>query len=169
LQHAIFPTEHGDNEIVSAVHGVFAPWIKQEDFWIAKSSDSQCVGIVGLYAFFDYPKDAWLDWFGVLPKYRREGMGKVILNFAKTQAKKNGFETLRLWTDDSDNRDAIEFYKKNGMQIEQYENPDDVHYQDGNTVILSISLTDKTLIHWSNKKIYLKEFYRDVLPNKKSP
>jgi GNAT superfamily N-acetyltransferase len=65
------------------------------------------VGITGLYTFTNGPKEAWLDWYGVDEKFRGRGVGKAILQATIDMARKNGYETLRLWTTENRPESAI--------------------------------------------------------------
>ena len=65
------------------------------------------VGITGLYTFRDQPKEAWLDWYGLDEKLRGRGVGKAILQATIDMARKNGYETLRLWTTENRPESAI--------------------------------------------------------------
>jgi ribosomal protein S18 acetylase RimI-like enzyme len=164
VQHEAFPNEHGDRGIVPAVKGKFNEWIKHEEYWLGRLPDGSPVGIVGLYIYHDYPKDAWIDWLGVLPIYQGKGYGTQLFEFAKNEAKRQGFENLRLYADDEDNRIGINIYKKQGMQSEIYSNKDDPFYQTSNTIICSLGLTGKKAPKWNNRKLYQKEYFDRVLP-----
>jgi RimJ/RimL family protein N-acetyltransferase len=78
--------------------------------------NNEYIGICGLYAYKSAPKDAWLGWFGVVESARGKGYATKILEFSMQQAKKLGFETLRLYTDEEDNASAIKLYNKFGMK-----------------------------------------------------
>jgi len=167
VQHAIFPEEHGDKEIAQAVGNVpHDPLFASRDLWLARLDCGELVGILGLYSYKEYQSDAWLDWFGILPKHRSNGYGNILLEYAKKKAAEHDFESLRLWTDDMDNSGAVAFYQRVGFDLEVYTNNLDPHYQTGNTVILSIGFGGKPSKKWDNKNIYLKQFYHNVLGRK---
>ncbi len=117
--------------------------------------NDKLVGIVGLYSYKAYPKEAWLGWFGVLQQFRRKGFGTQLFEFAKNQAKNEGFENLRLYTDDIDNFDATKFYDKMGMDCEIYDNSNDKHFEVGKTLIYSLSLCGKKVEAWNNRDLFL--------------
>ena len=168
VQQRIFPDEHGDKEITqSAIEKYLDPLFLIRKSWLGLFENGEPAGIVGLYAYKEYPSDIWLDWFGILPEHRSKGYGSRLLKFAKQEAMKLGFDCLRLWTDDKDNEYAVAWYQKDGFILEIYSNPDDEHIQSGNTVILSIGLNGNTPEKWDNKNIYLKKFYHEVLGRKK--
>ena len=80
--------------------------------------DDQEVGITGIYR---YQKDeAWLGWFGILPKYRKKGYGKMLLEETMKLAEKLGYKTMRLYTDKKENDKAIKLYEKSGFVGEKY-------------------------------------------------
>ena len=37
------------------------------------------VGITGVDVFREYPDTIWLDWFAILPQFRKKGYGKKVL------------------------------------------------------------------------------------------
>ena len=41
--------------------------------------NKELVGITGIYVYKDYPDEAWLGWFGVMPEKRNKGYGRRIL------------------------------------------------------------------------------------------
>ena len=67
------------------------------NYYIAMK-DRKPVGITGLYTLTTRPKEAWLAWYGVDKEFRGRGVGKAILQASIDMARKNGHETLRLWT-----------------------------------------------------------------------
>lgn len=60
-------------------------------------------------------KILWIDEIGVKEGYKKHGIGKKLMLYAKEEAKKDNCDRLELncW---SFNKDAIEFYKKIGMK-----------------------------------------------------
>ncbi len=154
IQKEIFPLESGAEDIKEASHGICPKHQFLQKYWLAKDND-EYIGIVGLYAYKDYPKDAWLGWFGVLKQYRNKGFAKEIINFAMNKALEMGFNNLRLYTDEEENLIATKLYEKLGMIKEEYINEDDIHFQISKTLIYSISLTDKQVELWNNKNLFL--------------
>lgn len=154
IQHDIFPLENGSEDLKEAINGVLPNHQFFQKYWLAKVND-EYIGICGLYSYKFAPKDAWLGWFGVVDHARGKGYATKILEFPMQQAKKFGFETLRLYTDEEDNSNAIKLYDKFGMISEIYDNPEDVHFEISRTLIFSKSLTDKATTLWNNKNLYL--------------
>lgn len=60
-------------------------------------------------------KILWIDEIGVKEGYKKHGIGKKLMLYAKEEAKKDNCDRLELncW---SFNKNAIEFYKKIGMK-----------------------------------------------------
>lgn len=60
-------------------------------------------------------KILWIDEIGVKEGYKKHGIGKKLMLYAKEEAKKDSCDRLELncW---SFNKNAIEFYKKIGMK-----------------------------------------------------
>lgn len=154
IQHEIFPLENGSEDLKETINATLPNHQFFQKYWLAKI-DNKYIGICGLYAYKFAPKDAWLGWFGVVKEERGNGYATRILEFSMDQAKKLGFETLRLYTDEEDNASAIKLYNKFGMISEIYDNPEDVHFEISKTLIFSKSLTDKSTTLWNNKNLYL--------------
>ncbi|MBQ9791326.1 MAG: GNAT family N-acetyltransferase [Clostridia bacterium] len=154
IQKEIFPLENGSEDLKEALANICPPHQFLQKYWLAKNNDKY-VGICGLYAYKSAPKDAWLGWFGVIQDERRKGFGTQILSNTIQIAKNFGFHTLRLYTDEEANDTAIKLYEKIGMIREIYNNPEDVHFKIGNTLIFSKSLTNKNTTLWNNKNLFL--------------
>lgn len=98
------------------------------------------LGTTGLYA---YQKD-WDDnafstgWFGVDPKYRDQGIGKLLLEFTIKKAKKLERKYLRLWTSDTpETETARKMYEKRGFVITKKEK---IKGKDYTTVYMELKL-----------------------------
>ena len=154
IQKEIFPLENGSEDLKEALNSICPPHQFLQRYWVAKEND-EYVGICGLYAYKFAKKDAWLGWYGVLDEKRGKGFGKTILIDVMNKAKEMGFENFRLYTDEEDNAVAIKLYEKMGMTKEFYNNEEDVHFHIGKTLIYSKSLTDKKVLLWDNKNLYL--------------
>ena len=161
VQRNIFPNEDGtinlkicaDPSLVKKYYG------KKENFrqifvsWICKDDEYKPIGITGIYSYFEYPQDAWLSWFGVLPEHRELGYGERILKWTMNKSKKLGFNNLRLYTDLKDNFKAVELYKK----IEMIKEPYTVEEIDGDIFIFSKSLISDKTEQFGNHILFLKE------------
>ena len=153
IQHEIFPLENGSEDIKSSLDNR-PEYYSTLNYWLPQI-DGEYIGICGIYAYTEYPESAWLGWFGIREQYRKKGYATQILNFILEQAKNLGFKTLRLYTDEEDNSNAINLYKKFGMTSEIYDNPDDKHFEISKTIIFSKSLTSAPVQLWNNKNLYL--------------
>ena len=154
IQRDIFPLENGSEDLKEALANTCPPHQFLQKYWLAKDNDKY-VGICGLYAYNFAPKDAWLGWFGVIPNERRKGFGAQILSDTMQIATIWGFDTLRLYTDEKEYHMAIQLYEKIGMIREIYDNPEDVHFKIGNTLIFSKSLINEKTTLWNNKNLFL--------------
>ncbi len=154
IQHEIFPLENGSEDLKETVNNSVPSHQSLQKYWLVKDNN-RYIGISGLYAYKAYPKDAWLGWFGVLENERHKGYATKILEFTIHYARQLGFESLRLYTDEEDNTQAINLYKKFGMISEPYNNPEDVHFEISKTLIFSTSLTKNPTTLWNNKNLHL--------------
>lgn len=156
LQNSIFPKENGTRDITNSVTNDIVSYFSLHKHWIVKV-DGNDVGITGLYAYRDYPQDVWMAWFGIIKTEREKGYASIAFKKMLGKARKLGFKTLRLYTDDIENNVAVNFYNKMGMTSEIYNNSNDIHREIGNTLIFSISLDNKPIAKWDNKYLYLSE------------
>lgn len=91
--------------------------------------DGKVIGTTGLYRERSTPKDLWLGWYGVLPEYRGQGWGSVLLDFSVQKSKEMGAENLRLWTtDEPDMAKAALVYAKKGFTLDSKEWDDESKY-----------------------------------------
>ena len=117
-------------------------------FWLVYSGE-KVVGMTGLSSYPKYPKDAFMEWYGVLPEERGKGYGEKIFKWTVRQAKKLGFKNFRLYTEKGDNDAAIAMYRKMHMREEPYTNEEGVN----NMIMFSLSLTKHRVSLWKNKYI----------------
>ena len=117
----------------------------------------ECVGIIGLYRYVEYPDSAWLGWFGIREGFRRRGLGSAALKRFEDMAGARGYRYARLYTDELHNETAIAFYKANGYLCEQYRNVEDPACLQYKTLIFSKPLAGDALVYWNNRNIHLTE------------
>ena len=156
IQNQIFPNENGRDELEATVKYGYGGRMRFLKYWIAYLN-GEPVGICGITEYFDYPDDCFLGWYGVLDKFRRQGLGRKMFNFCKAEAENLGYKTLRLYTDEIDNKIAVITYKKYGMFEEVYNNKNDKTIVVGRTLIFSLPLNGNELIKWNDRMIYLAE------------
>ena len=85
--------------------GVFA--------FIMKNSKNETLSVLQAYTAWSevYIDDLWVD-----PKYRKQGLGKKLINKLENHFIGKGYNNINLVT--SEFSDAVEFYKKCGFQVE---------------------------------------------------
>lgn len=153
IQNLIFPKENGKNDILESLKRKKTNY-KYLKYFLMKIKN-QYVGISGIYVYNEYPKDGWVAWFGVLPDFRRKGIGLQTICFLKEKAKKIGLKSLRLYTDSILYKSAEPLYDKCFEHKEIYDNIQDKHFQVGDTLIYSSSLTKHNVEPWKNKNLFL--------------
>ena len=91
--------------------------LKQNDnlLFIAESDDKKIAGIV--MAGYDGHR-GWIYSLGVLPEYREEGIGTMLLKHAENELKKLNCPKINLQILSS-NKEVTGFYQKNGYRIEE--------------------------------------------------
>lgn len=119
------------------------------------------IGITGVDVFKEYPDTIWLDWFTILPKYRRKGYGKKVLldtiEYCKTL---NKYKNFRVETTYYENRPAVFLYDKIMMLKEDY-TIEDTDTLKNNTLIYTYPLNGPLEL-WNNKYLGLRDYYDNL-------
>ncbi len=147
IQNAIFPLEDGRQNYIEGITN--NPYRKEMVNYIVYDNEIP-IGVVGLYSYNEYPRDAWLSWFGVLQEYRQKGYGSKIFDFFENLALKKRYTSIRVYTDDEFDK-AILLYEKKKMVKEFYKNALESEEINNGTIIYSKSLTKKQIEKWNNK------------------
>ncbi len=147
IQNTIFPLEDGRENYIEGINN--DPYRKEMVNYIAYDGKIP-IGVVGLYAYNEYPFDAWLSWFGVLENHREKGYGSKMFDFFEDLAQKKNYTSIRVYTDDEFDK-AILLYEKKKMLKEYYNNEQESEEINKNTIIYSKSLTKKKVSKWNNK------------------
>ena len=155
LQKKIFPNEDGTLNILASLDrdlfmNITEMYYEDDNikYYIAYINEKQ-IGITGIYRY--QKNEAWLGWFGILPKYRNKGYGKLLLEETMNLARKLGYKTMRLYTDKKENDNAIKLYEKLGFDGEKYV-AEELTYD---CWIYSRSLYDNEIKNWNNKNLNL--------------
>lgn len=152
VQKKVFPKEYQNDTLQNSLKSS-PEYLSQ--FWLVKQG-KKFIGLTGIYYYPQYPKDAWLNWFGVVPEFRRKGFGRKIFNRTYAYARRLGFKNFRLYTDAKDNTATLAFYRSLGMKEEKY-----FPAQDDFTDILIFSKSchpfKKRTTAWKNKYLYIQE------------
>jgi len=155
IQNRIFPLEDGLDDLNESINES-NKYFDVIDYYLIKN-ENYYVGITGIYSYKEYPDDAWVGWFGILPMFRRRHYGTEAMRYTRYKAKKMGYKTLRLYTDDKNNFASIGLFEKLGMTSETYTAEDGKYYKIGNMLIYSWSLDGKDVEPWNNKNLFLEE------------
>ncbi len=155
IQNRIFPLEDGLDDLNESINQSKKYFDKLEYYLI--HNGEYYVGITGIYSHKEYPDDAWVGWFGILPMFRKRHYAMKAMEFTKKKARSLGFKNLRLYTDDKYNFASISLFEKLGMTSEVYEAEEGKYYKVGNMLIYSISLDGTPVEPWNNKCLFLEE------------
>lgn len=128
------------------------------DYYIVfkvNNNEKKAIGVTGIYSYSQYPDDAWLGYYGVLPSERNHGYGSQMLDRYEEEAKLKGFKNIRLYTNKVENPFAYVLYEKHGMSGERYTNfPINSKIKEkDNEYVYSKSLTSQPYEPWNNKMI----------------
>lgn len=160
IQHRIWPTESVDDDYLEKVQ---YPEDTGNVSWLVYRGDT-LVGLTGVFAFdpeepgYDQEESIWMDWFAILPEFRRQHLGQQVLidtiNYCRGLGK---YKYFRLDTTDLPGRPAVSMYDRIMPLREDYtaeDTPDNKqHY-----LIYSCSLDDSPIKPWNNR-------YREIGEN----
>ena len=155
IQRLLFPDSDAAVNYLEAVENVSG-----YEYWLVEE-EGEFVGISGIYSLPVDPDSAWLGWFGILPKFRRMGLGSRVIRAFEDVARERGFLYARLYTGRYDNEVAKAFYRANGYQEEFYDCPED---PGGLVEPLSIflkALNESSCVPpWGNKSMNIDEQWK---------
>lgn len=152
IQKKIFPKEYMNDTLEKSL---FSSPEYLSQFWLVKKG-KEFVGLSGIYFYPEYPEDAWLNWFGVIPKYRRRGLGRKIFFRTFAYARRLGFKSFRLYTDKYDNEATLAFYRSLSMLEERY----CPQFDDFSDILIfskSCHPFQKFVSPWNNKYLFIQE------------
>jgi ribosomal protein S18 acetylase RimI-like enzyme len=89
------------------------------DYWkvLLVRARGDVVGVSGLYRQPGMPHNVcWIGWFGIRPRFRREGFGTSAMHALMDVARNIGYQELWVYTGSSDDA-AVCFYKSLGFKV----------------------------------------------------
>lgn len=116
---SIFPEEkyHVDDCIEAFEDSIIGNDIdRQLDYYLVENDDGETIGLTGIYA--QNRDEAWLGWFGILPKYRNNGLGRKVLTRTLELMRVLGYTTMRLYSDPMADVYACELYASMGFVMD---------------------------------------------------
>lgn len=120
--------------------------------------DNNLIGITGVDFYKEYEDTIWLDWFAILPEFRRQGYGKKVLldtiEYCKNLKK---YDYFRLDTTYYENRPALYLYD-DVMDLREDYIAEDTDTVKNNFIIYTYGLNKKAE-YWNNKYLGLREYY----------
>ena len=121
-------------------------------------SDETLIGITGVDVIEKFKDSIWLDWFTILPEYRRKGFGKkVLLDTIEYCKKLNKYSNFRIDTTYYEDRPALFLYDKTMDLREDYTKEDTNEYKN-EFLIYTKGLNGKPE-PWNNRYLGLKSYY----------
>lgn len=152
IQNTLFPDSDAAVNYVEAVEHVSG-----FEYWLV-AVEGEYVGISGIYSLSVDPESAWLGWFGILPQFRRMGLGSRVIRAFEDVARERGFLYVRLYTGRNDNEVAKAFYRANGYREEFYDCPEDPGRLVEPLSVFSKSLYEEQPVPlWGNKSMNIDE------------
>lgn len=105
-----------DGDQPHTFEGIMSPYLH---YWVAAdNARGRVVGITGLYTTeLDESEAVWISWFCVDPEYRRQGIGKQLMEFSIKTAETMNKPWLRVYTSNHPNElNSHLLYAKYGFQ-----------------------------------------------------
>lgn len=127
-------------------------------FWLVYNQEHSLIGITGVDDIEADKDSIWLDWFSVLPEFRRNGYGEKILKDIIEYCKKTKYLYMRIDTTYYENRPALFLYDK-VMSLKEDYTLEDTEKIKNNFLIYSISLKENELVPWNNRFLGLRDYY----------
>lgn len=131
---------------------------KDDNCFFLVYDNNTLIGLTGVDIYPQYPDTIWLDWFTILPKFRKHGYGKKVLldtiNYCKNLHK---YEYFRIDTTYYESIPALILYNK-VMHLQEDYTIEDTEDEKNEFVIYTYSLNGK-LQYWNNRYLGLKEYY----------
>lgn len=82
----------------------------------------ECDGrILGLVVIEDQPGHLWLDNIAVEPEARGQGLGGLLLDFVEAEARRRGFQELRLLTNERMEANLVLYRNRGFAEVERRE------------------------------------------------
>lgn len=124
--------------------------------WLIYHGD-QLVGLTGVFAFdpdepsYDQGETIWMDWFAILPEFRRHHFGSQVLQDTIEYCRQlERFKYFRLDTTYFPGRPAVLLYDKVMSLREEYV-AEDTQSKKQNYLIYSCSLSGSPIKPWDNR------------------
>ena len=80
IQRRLFPLENGEDDLKESINKS-KKYYKYLEYYLVHNGKFY-IGITGIYSYKEYPLDAWLGWYGVLPA--EWAMAQKCLNLQRT-------------------------------------------------------------------------------------
>ena len=154
IKRQLFPESNSEEDYTFAEHNP-----EFSEYFLVYCDDMPCA-ITGWYDFDKRKVDAFMGWYGVLPKFRNKGIGSKVFDETVKIVKAKNYPYFRLYTDVVVNKESVALYQKKGMIMEKYE-ADDAIGKNGNFVVFTLPLKNK---HepWNNRLLNEDDNYTDL-------
>ena len=145
IKHKLFPESNSDDDYVK-----YFNQLVKSNYYLVKINKT-IVATIGWYDFDNQNKEAFVGWFGVLPEFQKQGIGKESLNFIINEVKLLNYDYLRVYTDKKVNYESTLLYDKVFDLKENYTYPDKLG-KTNNFVVYSKFLKDYKN-PWNNRPL----------------
>ena len=146
IKHLLFPESRSDVDYEKYFNNN-----ENCEYFLVTINKEPC-GITGWYDFDDKNVDAFMGWFGVLPNFRKKGIGRKILEFTINRVKDRNFNYFRVYTDEAVNYPSVCLYEKESLIKERYSYPDKLGKTDSFVVFTKILKSNDNDL-WNNRPL----------------
>lgn len=156
IQHQVWPDEEVDKDYLSKP---LCPEDNSNVSWLVYH-DASLVGLTGVFTFdsdepgYDSDESIWMDWFAILPEFRRHHFGnQVLLDTIEYCRQLRKYKYFRIDTTYFPNRPAVSLYDK-VMPLREDYTAEDIH-KPQHYLIYSCSLDGSSIKPWNNRFLAL--------------
>lgn len=153
IQHRIWPTESVDEDYLEKVR---YPEDTSNVSWLV-CHGKDLIGLTGVFAFdpdepgYDQEESIWMDWFAILPEFRRQHFGRqVLLDTIEYARNLHQYKYFRIDTTGLPGRPAVLLYDE-AMPLREEYTAEDTPDKKQHYLIYSCSLDGSPVKPWNNQ------------------
>lgn len=153
IQHYIWPNEDVDEDYLAKP---LFPDDASNVSWLIYYEDA-LIGVTGVFTFdideagYDQEESIWMDWFAILPEFRRHHFGQQVLQDTIEYCRRlKKYKYFRIDTTNFPGRPAVSLYDKFMPLREEYTAEDTPDKKQG-YLIYSCSLDGSPIKPWNNR------------------
>lgn len=156
IQKEIWPDDPDYNDLYDKATNT-----KDDNCFFLVYDNDDLIGITGVDVDDRFLDTIWLDWFAILPEFRRKGYGeKVLQDTIEYSRNLKKYKFFRVDTTYYENRPAIFLYDK-VMHLKEDYTLEDTPTHKNEFLIYTYSFV-KEIEPWNNRYLGLREYYDNL-------